>query len=95
MPDCKTMSELVSKALEDKPPVFTRMMMAIHLLMCRRCNDANQQMQTIHDAAAGYDDFCNTADADHSLPEERVREIKELINCPPTTTASSKQPPTP
>ena len=90
MPDCKAMSELVSKALEDKPPAFTRMMMAIHLLMCRRCNDAHQQMQTIHDAGAAYDEFCNTPDADHRLPEERVREIKERINCPPEYSAPGK-----
>ncbi|MFH1985774.1 MAG: hypothetical protein ABIL58_28400 [Pseudomonadota bacterium] len=84
MPTCKEMSELVSGAMERKPPFLKRLFMRLHLLMCPNCVSAREQVRLLHEAAGRFDDFCTLEDPNRRLPPEVAERIKAMLNCPPT-----------
>lgn len=70
------MSELVSMAMENKPPLFQRVLMAVHTLMCRHCAEGGQQLKTIRKAGRCFDDYCSLVDAEGELSASAADRIK-------------------
>jgi hypothetical protein len=53
MPDCKEVTEMVSRSLDEPMPFFQRMRMGMHLAMCRYCSRFKRQLQFLREAVKG------------------------------------------
>ena len=86
LPTCEEMSKLASVAREHNVPLLKRIFMTIHLIACRHCKAAAEQLEILHDAAGRMDDFCMQEDPDRGLPPEVAQRIKDMLKCPPSDT---------
>ncbi len=50
MPNCKEVTEMVSRSMDEPMPFFRRIQMWMHLVMCRYCLRFRRQLRLIHDA---------------------------------------------
>lgn len=51
MLNCKQSSELISQALDEKLPLFKRMMLKLHIVTCPDCAKFARQLSIIHKIA--------------------------------------------
>jgi hypothetical protein len=49
--NCKEVSEKLSISMDESPPVHYRIMLTLHLLMCRYCNRFRKQLLVMRNAA--------------------------------------------
>jgi len=54
MLSCKEVSHLVSESLDRKLPMWQRIQVRLHLLMCRFCSRFRKQVLFLKDAARSY-----------------------------------------
>jgi len=81
---CKDVSRLVSESLDHKLPLWPRLQVRMHLLMCRLCSRFRQQMVFLKDAARHYWTAGEETDASPGLsPEARERLKQALRSSPP------------
>ncbi len=59
MLNCKQASELASRAMDEKLPIWSRLALKIHTLICRNCRVFMHQLRFLREAshrfAIGYD----------------------------------------
>lgn len=80
MLSCKEVTHLVSESLDRKLPLWQRLMVRLHLLMCKFCSRFQRQMFFLRDAVrqhSGTDDLEETSFPGLS-PEARER-IKQTL----------------
>jgi len=83
MTNCQRITEIVSEAMDNPPPLYRRLWIWMHLVMCGHCSNFRQQMELLR--AAGCSDNGNPAGMDtEGLSEEARQRIKEAIRkgCP-------------
>ncbi len=76
--NCKEVSRLVSESLDRKLPLYQRIGVRIHLLMCKFCRRFQQQLMLIREifrAGALYKD----TEPYLSLPPEAQKRIKRFL----------------
>lgn len=76
--NCKKVSRLVSESLDRKLPLYQRMGIRIHLLICKFCRRFQQQLMLIREilrAEALYED----TEPYLSLPPEAQKRIKRFL----------------
>ena len=50
MIDCKHAARLMSRAMDDRLPLWDRARLRLHLLICDTCTNARRQMQLLRQA---------------------------------------------
>ena len=79
MYNCKEVSELVSESLDRALPFYQRMLIRMHLLMCRYCTRVKEQFEAIR-AASRYEELHGKElDASRSLSKDGKERLKEFL----------------
>ena len=77
MPSCKETARLVSESMDRKLPLWQRIILKMHLMMCTYCARFKQQLQILR-RASRFDDETETA-ASTRMPEEMRQKIKSTL----------------
>lgn len=76
--NCKKVSRLVSESLDRKLPLYQRMGIRIHLLMCKFCRRFQQQLMLIRETLRAESLYEDT-EPYLSLPLEAQKRIKRFL----------------
>jgi hypothetical protein len=78
---CKQATELMSVSLDSKLPLYQRVALRFHLLMCKLCSRCWQQMLFVRDVMHTCSERVEEIDfmPDHSLSPEACERIKNSL----------------
>ena len=81
MYSCKQATELMSLSLDGKLSLYQRVLLKIHLLMCKLCSRCWEQMLFLRDAVHKCSEQAEEMEfmADHSLSAEACERIKNAL----------------
>jgi len=80
MKNCKEISELVSRSLDESLPVWKQMQIKMHLAMCRGCRRFSQQLKFLHQAVQNMSKSDACVERRQKLSQagrERIRKIMD------------------
>jgi thioredoxin-related protein len=77
--DCKKVSMMVSESMDRNLPIHQRLLIAIHLLMCKYCNRFKKQLQILRHAVDLEDLHEDVVDRFPSLSKETREQIKQAM----------------
>jgi hypothetical protein len=79
--NCKEVSKKVSLSMEASLPAYHRLMITIHLMMCKYCNRFRKQLLILRQAVRvekpAADDPCQTASLSTATRERIKKAVKE------------------
>lgn len=77
--NCKEVSYKVSESYDRKLPLLERMMIRVHLMMCRYCTRFHRQLRLIRSMARYTQPFGNTAETSVTLPQDARARLKQTL----------------
>ena len=79
MYNCKEVSEMVSESMDRALPFYQRVLMRMHLLMCKYCTRCREHFETLR-AASRYEELHGKElDDSHALSNDCKERIKEFL----------------
>jgi hypothetical protein len=79
MYNCKEVSEMVSESMDRALPFYQRVLMRLHLLMCKYCARYREQLETIR-AASRYEQlYGKELDDSQALSNDGKERLKEFL----------------
>ena len=78
--NCKDVSQRVSEAMDRSLPLHHRMMIKIHLMMCKYCARFKQQLLTLRDACRLDDLHGEDCEHIHDLPQAVRDRLKKSLS---------------
>ena len=79
MYNCKEVSEMVSESMDRALPFHQRVLIRMHLLMCKYCARCKEQYETIR-AAMRYEELDGKdLDASRSLSKDGKERLREFL----------------
>ena len=78
--NCKEVSKKVSESLDRILPLHERMMITIHLWMCKYCNRFKNKLLILRNAVRQQELPAEDSDVASSLSEETRERIKQAMN---------------
>ncbi|MBW2467842.1 MAG: zf-HC2 domain-containing protein [Deltaproteobacteria bacterium] len=79
MYNCKEVSEMVSESMDRVLPFYQRVLIRMHLLMCKYCVLCKEQFETIR-ATMRYEELHGKElDASRSLSKDGKERLKEFL----------------
>lgn len=79
MYNCKEVSEMVSESMDRALPFYQRVLMRLHLLMCKYCARCREQFETIR-AASRYEELQGRElDDSLALSNDGKERLKEFL----------------
>ena len=79
MPDCKETSRLVSESMDRQLPIFKRLMLWVHLRMCKYCQRFAQQLALLNAISRHIDQHLETFEPPVSLSDEARERIQRAL----------------
>lgn len=79
MPDCKETSRLVSESMDRQLPIFKRLLLWIHLRMCKYCHRFEQQLLMLHAISRHINRHLETFEPSASLSDEARERIQSAL----------------
>jgi hypothetical protein len=76
---CKDVSLKVSESLDHRLPMFQRLMIRMHLLMCRYCARFHRQILLVREMARYTQPMANTFDTSHTLSPDAQARLKQTL----------------
>jgi hypothetical protein len=77
--NCKKVTQLLSEALDRNLPLYQRMGMRIHLMMCKFCSRYKEQLLFLRKTAHLYSESCEDSNLSIQLSPEVGKRIKESM----------------
>ena len=77
--NCKEVSHKVSESLDHQLPMLERMMIRVHLVMCRYCARFHRQLLLLRSMARYTQPFENTLDTSVTLPHDARARLKQTL----------------
>ena len=77
-PSCRQVSQMQSEALDRSLPLFTRIKMRMHLLVCSWCRRYGKQIRFLRTAAHDHSEDLQTV-TDQSLSADAKERIKRTL----------------
>ena len=77
--NCKKVTHLVSESLDRKLPLYQRLGMRIHLMMCKFCSRYQEQLLFLRKTSRLYSESSEDADPSVQLSSEVGKRIKESM----------------
>ena len=77
--NCKEVSMMVSESMDRKLPIHHRLLIAVHLLMCKYCNRFKKQLQILRHAIGLEDIHEEVLDRFPSLSKETREQLKKAM----------------
>lgn len=92
MPNCKEVSRRVSESMDRGLPLFQRMGVWMHLIMCKYCNEFRKQMVLLRKVSRDDSIPESEAEADVKLSEVSKDRIKRAMmhDSPPSDPADGE-----
>jgi len=81
MYNCKRVTYLVSESLDRKLPLYQRMGVKIHFMMCKFCLRYQEQLLFLRKTAHLYSESSEDTDTSIRLSPEVGKRIKESMAC--------------
>ena len=81
MYNCKRVTYLVSESLDRKLPLYQRMGVKIHFMMCKFCLRYQEQLLFLRKTAHLYSESSEDTDTSIRLSPEIGKRIKESMAC--------------
>ena len=78
--NCKDVSQRVSEAMDRSLPLHHRMMITIHLMMCKYCTRFKQQLLAMRDACRLDDLYGEDCEHIHDLAEAARDRLKQSLS---------------
>ncbi len=79
MYNCKEVSEMVSESMDRALPFYQRVLIRMHLLMCKYCTRVREQFKVIR-AASRYEELHGKElDSSRSLSNDGKERLKEFL----------------
>jgi hypothetical protein len=79
MLSCKDVSQLISESMDRSLPLYQRMLMRLHLAMCKYCSRCKENFEAMR-AAGGYEElYGNELDASRALPNGAKERLKKFL----------------
>ena len=79
MPDCKKTSRLVSESMDRPLPMGKRLMVWIHLRMCKYCHRFEQQLLTVQAISRRINHHLESLESSVSLSEEARERMRRVL----------------
>ncbi|MDJ0720634.1 MAG: hypothetical protein QNJ04_03345 [Desulfobacterales bacterium] len=79
MPNCKETSRLVSASMDRKLPFFKRLLLRLHLRMCKYCRRFEQQLFRIRAISRHLDQHIEALDSAITLPDEARKRMRNAL----------------
>ena len=77
--NCKKVTQLLSESLDRNLPLYQRMGMRIHLMMCKFCSRYKEQLLFLRKTARLYSESSEDSDLSIQLSSEVGKRIKESM----------------
>ena len=77
--NCKEVSKMVSESMDRKFPLHHRILMTVHLFMCRYCNRFKKQLLILRNAAECEDIHEEDLGRSPTLSKETHERIKQAM----------------
>lgn len=77
--NCKKVTQLLSESLDRNLPLYQRMGMRIHLMMCKFCSRYKEQLLFLRKTARLYSESSEDSDLSIQLSSEVGQRIKESM----------------
>ena len=77
--NCKDVSQKVSESLDRKLPLYERMMIRIHMMMCRYCARFQQQLFLVRQIARYAEPLENVTEDSVKLSEDARTRLKQTL----------------
>ena len=77
--NCKEVSKKVSESMDRTLPFYYRLLLKVHLLMCKYCNRFKNQLMILRDAARLEDLPEDDLDPSQCLSKEACDRIKQAM----------------
>ena len=80
MPNCRETSRLVSESMDRRLPVFKRMLVWLHLRMCKYCHRFERQLLKIREISRHINHHIDHLDSAVTLPDEARKRIRAALS---------------
>ncbi len=77
--ECKQITELVSEGMDRKLPLWRRMGIRFHLMMCKLCSRYERQLKKLREAARHLGEMGHSTPGAHRLSEDTKRRMKDNL----------------
>ena len=79
MYSCKDVSQLLSESMDRSLPFYQRVLMRLHLLMCKYCTRCKQHFEALRAASRQEDLYGNELDASRALSNDGKERLKKFL----------------
>jgi hypothetical protein len=76
---CKDVSQLISGSMDRTLPFYQRVLMRLHLLMCKYCARCKEHFEAIRTASCHEELHGNELDASRALPHDGKERLKKFL----------------
>ena len=77
--NCKEVSRRVSESMDHKVPIYQRMLIRMHLLMCKYCTRFHRQIVMLRDLCRSHRLDENSIDPSVNLPQDARERIRKAL----------------
>lgn len=79
IPSCRETSRLVSESMDRRLPLFKRLLVRIHLRMCKYCHRFEQQLLHIRALSRHFNNHTEPIDPSIALTDEARERIRKTV----------------
>ena len=76
---CEDVSQLLSKSMDRSLPFYQRMLMRLHLLMCKYCSRVKEHFEALRTASRHEELYGNELDASRTLSNDGKERLKKFL----------------
>ena len=76
---CKDVSQLLSESMDRSLPFYQRMLIRLHLLMCKYCSRLKEHFEALRTASRHEELFGNELDASRALSNDGKERLNEFL----------------
>ena len=76
---CKDVSQLLSESMDRSLPFYQRVLMRMHLLMCKYCSRLKEQFEALRAAGRHEELYGNELDESRALSNDGKERLKKFL----------------
>ena len=76
---CKDVSQLISESMDRTLPFYQRVLMRLHLLMCKYCTRCKEHFEALRTASCHEELYGNELDKSRALSHDGKERLKKFL----------------
>ena len=76
---CKDVSQLISESMDRSLPFYQRVLMRLHLLMCKYCSRCKEHFEALRGASRHEELYGNELDTSRALSNDGKERLKKFL----------------